>query len=67
MNLLKMQLNSITIMDLFAFGGAAVGIIVVLMQFAAGSVGFAGAFTIVFLGRVLHPACARSGRFSTRP
>ena len=49
MNLLKMQLNSITIMDLFAFGGAAVGIIVVLMQFAAGSVGFAGAFTIVFL------------------
>ena len=49
MNLLKMQLNSITIMDLFAFGGAAVGIIVVLMQFFAGSVGFAGAFTIVFL------------------
>ena len=47
--LLKMQLNSITIMDLFAFGGAAVGIIAVLMQFAAGSVGFAGAFTIVFL------------------
>lgn len=49
MNLLKMQLNSITIMDLFAFGGAAVGIIVVLVQFLAGSVAFAGAFTVVFL------------------
>lgn len=49
MNLLKMQLNSITVMDLFAFGGAAVGIIVVLLQYASGAVGFAGAFTFVFL------------------
>lgn len=49
MNLLKMQLNSITVMDLFAFGGAALGIIVMLVQFAQGSVTFAGAFTFVFL------------------
>ena len=49
MRLLRMQLNSITIMDLFAFGGAAIGIIVVLLQYAAGAVPFAAAFAIVFL------------------
>lgn len=49
MNLLKMQLNSITVMDLFAFGGTAVGIVVVLFQLAGGAVSFAGAFTVVFL------------------
>lgn len=49
MRLLRMQLNSITIMDLFAFGGAAIGIIVVLQQYAAGAVPFAAAFAIIFL------------------
>ena len=49
MRLLRMQLNSITIMDLFAFGGAAIGIIVVLLQYAAGAVPFAAAFAIIFL------------------
>ena len=49
MRLLRMQLNSITIMDLFAFGGAALGIIVVLNQAAAGMVSFAAAFAIIFL------------------
>ena len=49
MRLLTMQLNSITVMDLFAFGGAAAGIIVMLVPFAAGSVTFAGAFTFALL------------------
>ncbi len=49
MRLLRMQLSSITVMDLLAFGGAAVGIVVTLFQFAGGNVNFAGAFTIVFL------------------
>lgn len=49
MRLLVMQLNSITIMDLFAFGGAAVGIIVALNQMAAGVVSFGAVFTIIFL------------------
>ena len=49
MRLLSMQLNSITVMDLFAFGGAAVGIIAVLWQFSAGAATFAAAFSIVFL------------------
>lgn len=49
MRLLRMQLNSITVMDLLAYGGAALGIVVALFQFANGSIAFAGAFTIVFL------------------
>ncbi len=49
MRLLTMQLNSITIMDLFAFGGASAGIIVMLVQFAHGAVTFAGALTFTLL------------------
>ena len=49
MRLLRMQLNSITVMDLFAFGGAAVGIVMVLGQYAAGAVGLGAAFSLVFL------------------
>lgn len=49
MRLLVMQLNSITVMDLFAFGGAAVGIIVALAQLAAGDAAFGAVFAIIFL------------------
>ena len=49
MRLLRMQLNSVTVMDLFAFGGAAVGIIVALVQFADGQVPLFAAFAVVFL------------------
>ncbi len=49
MRLLRMQLNSVTVMDLFAFGGAAIGIIVVMQQFAASDISFAAAFTVIFL------------------
>ena len=49
MRLLTMQLNSITVMDLFTFGGAAVGMIAVLWQFSCGAATFAAAFSIVFL------------------
>lgn len=49
MRLLRMQLNSITVMDLFAFGGAAAGIVCVLGQYAQGAIGFGAAFSIVFL------------------
>ena len=49
MRLLTMQLNSITVMDLFAFGSAAVGMIAVLWQFSCGAATFAAAFSIVFL------------------
>ena len=49
MRLLTMQLNSVTIMDIFAFGGAAVGIIMALWQYAHGNVAFFAAFAVIFL------------------
>ncbi len=49
MRVLIMQLNSITVMDLIAYGGAAVGIIVSVTQYLAGNVSFAGCFAIILL------------------
>ena len=49
MRLLTMQLNSVTIMDIFAYGGAAIGIIVALNQYASGNVAFFAAFAVIFL------------------
>ena len=49
MRLLTMQLNSVIVMDIFAFAGAAAGIVVMLNSYAAGTVTFAGAFAFVFL------------------
>ena len=48
MRVLTMQLNSITIMDLVAFCGAAAGTWVAVAQFRAGAVGLAGVlFTVL--------------------
>ncbi len=49
MKVLTMQLNSTSVMDIVAYGGAAVGIIVALRQFFAGSLGFSGALMIILL------------------
>ena len=49
MKVLTMQLNSITIMDLIAYGGAALGVILSAMQFRAGNVTLSGALFIVVL------------------
>ena len=49
MKVLTMQLNSITIMDLVAYGGAALGIIVAAQQFAAGRINLFGCFAIIML------------------
>ncbi len=49
MKVLFMQLNSITIMDLVAYGGAALGTIVAVTQFQAGNVGLAGCILIILL------------------
>lgn len=49
MKVLTMQLNSITIMDLIAYGGAALGVIMAAAQFSAGKVTFAGALLIILL------------------
>ncbi len=50
MKVLTMQLNSITIMDFIAYGGAALGIIMAATQYAAGHVGLAGCLLIILLG-----------------
>lgn len=49
MRVLTMQLNSIAIMDLVAFGGAAAGMAVALWQFESGAVGLGGMLAILLL------------------
>lgn len=49
MRVLTMQLNSISVMDLVAYGGAAAGMIVVVREYLTGNLGLAGAFTIILL------------------
>lgn len=49
MKVLTMQLNSITIMDLIAYGGAALGVILATIQFRAGKVDLYGCIMIVLL------------------
>ncbi len=49
MKVLTMQLNSITIMDLIAYGGAALGVIMAATQYRAGHVSPAGCLLIILL------------------
>lgn len=49
MKVLTMQLNSITIMDFIAYGGAAFGMILALSQLGAGKVDLAGCLLIILL------------------
>ncbi|MBR2895799.1 MAG: ABC transporter ATP-binding protein/permease, partial [Oscillospiraceae bacterium] len=49
MKVLTMQLNSITIMDLIAYGGAALGVILATTQFRARNVSLAGCLMIILL------------------
>ena len=49
MKVLTMQLNSITIMDLIAYGGSALGVILATTQFRAGYVDLAGSILIILL------------------
>jgi ABC-type transport system involved in cytochrome bd biosynthesis fused ATPase/permease subunit len=49
MRVLIMQLNSVCIMDLIAYGGAALGMILALVQLEAGAVSLAGALAIILL------------------
>ncbi|MCD8188685.1 MAG: ABC transporter ATP-binding protein/permease [Clostridiales bacterium] len=50
MKVLTMQLNSITIMDFIAYGGAALGIIMAATQYASNHVSLAGCLLIILLG-----------------
>ncbi|MGN0505466.1 MAG: ABC transporter ATP-binding protein/permease [Lachnospiraceae bacterium] len=49
MKVLTMQLNSITIMDLIAYGGAALGVILSVTQYRGGHVSLEGCLLIILL------------------
>ncbi len=49
MRVLTMQLNSITIMDLIAYGGAAAGMVLAVSRFAGGAVSLQGCLMILLL------------------
>lgn len=49
MKVLAMQLNSINIMDLIAFGGAAIGILIALNEFSLGKISVGGVIVIILL------------------
>ncbi len=49
MKVLTMQLNSISVMDIVAYGGAAAGMAVTVSEYLSGQMGFAGAFTMILL------------------
>ena len=50
MRVLTMQLNSVSVMDLIAYGGAAVGIIVAFLEFQNGMLSVAGCINYSFAG-----------------
>ena len=49
MKVLTMQLNSISVMDLLAFGGAALGCIIAISEMSKGNIAFYQAFIIIML------------------
>ena len=63
MKVLSMQLNSITIMDLVAYGGSALGILIALSQFGKGHVTLAGCLMIILLSADLFIPMRQLGSF----
>ena len=49
MKVLVMQLNSISIIDIMTYGGAAVGMLMALSKYNSGAISFGGAMTIILL------------------
>ncbi|MCG8482105.1 MAG: ABC transporter ATP-binding protein/permease [Clostridia bacterium] len=49
MKVLKMQLNSVTVMDLIAYGGTALGIFFALLEFRAGSISISDVLIFILL------------------
>lgn len=63
MKVLTMQLNSIIIMDFFAYGGAALGIVCAVRQMQAGSVDLFGGLSILLLSADFFLPMRRLGSF----
>ncbi len=49
MKVLTMQLNSTSVMDIVAYGGAAVGMLVTIKEFVGGNISISGALCIILL------------------
>ncbi|MGL5977651.1 MAG: ABC transporter ATP-binding protein/permease [Erysipelotrichaceae bacterium] len=49
MRVLTMQLNSISVMDIIAYGGTVLGVVLAIGEFQAGALGFAGVIAMVLL------------------
>lgn len=64
MKVLTMQLNSITIMDLIAYGGAALGVVMAATQYMAGNVTLAGCLIIILLSADFFIPMRLLGSFS---
>ena len=63
MKVLMMQLNSTSVMDIIAYGGAAAGMIVTVFQFCAGHVGLGGALMLILLASEFYIPLRLLGSF----
>ena len=63
MKVLSMQLNSIIVMDIVAYGGAALGIILALVEKSAGHIDFAGCLVIILLSADFFLPMRRLGSY----
>ena len=63
MKVLTMQLNSITIMDLIAYGGAALGVIMAVTQYQSGGVSLEGCLLIILLAADFFTPMRQLGSF----
>ncbi|MCR5141161.1 MAG: ABC transporter ATP-binding protein/permease [Ruminococcus sp.] len=63
MKVLTMQLNSVTIMDLIAYGGAALGVVLAAGEYNKGHIGFAGCFAIILLSADFFIPMRKLGSF----
>ena len=67
MKVLTMQLNSVTLMDLMAYGGAGLGIISAVSAFAKGQLSLTATLTIVLLVQISSCRCGCWAAISTLP
>ena len=63
MKVLTMQLNSTSVMDIMAYGGAAVGIIIALSEYSKAHISLAGALIIVLLAAEFFLPMRRLGSY----
>lgn len=63
MKVLTMQLNSVTVMDIFAYGGAAAGIITAALEFSAGNINLFGCTAIILLSAEFFLPMRKLGSF----